>query len=61
MPSHPNPGTLPDEEEPHQSEGLWYRFRCGACDTMNEVEEDPRTGQWKCEDCGYEAEVEGEY
>lgn len=61
MPNHPNPGVLPDEEEPHAAEGLWYRFRCGACDLIQEVEFDPRSIEVKCEGCGYEAEVEGDY
>ena len=60
MPNHPNPGLLPDEEPPHVAEGVWYRFRCGACEEMTESDIQPE-GNVACEACGYEAPVEGNY
>lgn len=61
MPNHPNPGVLPDEEMPHASEGLWYRFRCGACEEFTDLEYDPRGIPVACEVCGYETLLEGDY
>lgn len=49
------------EGDPHAAEGLYYRVRCGQCDMMFEVEEDPRSNVIVCDLCGYGANVEGDY
>lgn len=60
MPNHPNPGLNPDEEPPHDAEGIWYMFRCGACDEMTYTDTQPE-GLVTCEACGYRQEVVGTY
>ena len=50
-----------DNEEKVQGnfEGVWYHWTCGACQEMNETEEDVRNSEATCEHCSEENEVQG--
>lgn len=40
-------------------EGIWYKWSCPECDSMNETEEDIRGDVVECEVCGAESAVRG--
>lgn len=38
-------------------EGVWYRWRCPACEDMNETEEDIRGSEVECDYCPWTGRV----